>query len=325
MTERGGSNTASPRNQTSSLRVESKTAGPVGVRRGHSVPHPIPYQGSKRSLAPAILRYFPNEMTRFVEPFAGSAALSLAAAHAGVAQSFILNDAHEPLAALWRAIVDEPATLADQYEELWTRQIGNERQFFDVVRSEFNHAPRPGHFLYLLARCAKAAVRYNAAGEFNNSPDNRRKGARPAQMRARIEGAARLLGGRTTISGRHYRDVLAECGGADLIYMDPPYQGVSGRRDTRYALKFDHAEFCDALAALNRRDILYAVSYDGRTGDRVFGAPLPDSLDLQRLEIPAGRSASATLLGRTSETYESLYLSRALRLRLQATGHRLQK
>ena len=43
-----------------------------------AVPHPIPYQGSKRQLAGAILRYFPESTARMVEPFAGSAALSLA-------------------------------------------------------------------------------------------------------------------------------------------------------------------------------------------------------------------------------------------------------
>ena len=44
------------------------------------VPHPIPYQGSKRNLASAILDYFPEHVYTLVEPFAGSAAMTLAAA-----------------------------------------------------------------------------------------------------------------------------------------------------------------------------------------------------------------------------------------------------
>lgn len=62
------------------------------------VPHPIPYQGSKRNLAPVILSYFPHKFERLVEPFAGSAAISLATAYKGLASAFVLNDAHEPLA-----------------------------------------------------------------------------------------------------------------------------------------------------------------------------------------------------------------------------------
>jgi hypothetical protein len=40
----------------------------------------------------------------------------------------------------------------------------------------------------------KAAVRYNATGEFNQSPDNRRMGALPETMRAHIPGGSRLSG-----------------------------------------------------------------------------------------------------------------------------------
>jgi len=57
---------------------------------------------------------------------------------------------------------------------------------------------------------------------------------------------------------------------------------------------------------------MFAVSYDGRTGQKRFGTDLPESLGLVRLEIKAGRSSQATLLGRRDITYESLYLSPTL-------------
>lgn len=284
----------------------------IAVESRWPVPHPIPYQGSKRQLAPAILRYFPEQFDTLVEPFAGSAAISLAVAFKGLAKRFVINDAHEPLGALWDEIVERPAQLANDYRDLWHRQRGNERAFFDEVRAEFNQSHTPSTFFYLLARCVKAAIRYNGDGEFNNSPDNRRKGATPQTMRERIEGASALLRDRTTISARDYRAVLAECDERCVIYMDPPYQGVSGKRDNRYAPKVDHAEFCDALAALNKNGRMYVVSYDGRMGTKVYGEPLPKSLELLHLELHAGRSSQATLLGRESETYESLYVSPAL-------------
>ncbi len=280
--------------------------------RGVRVPHPIPYQGSKRHLARTILRYVPCRVKRLVEPFAGSAAVSLAAACRGIAGAFWLNDAHAPLIELWRSILDDPDDLCARYERLWREQAGRERAYYDRVRELFNRTRRPEHFLYLLCRCVKAAVRYNAAGEFNNSPDNRRKGARPQTMLARITEAARLLRGRAHLTALDYAQVLAACGPDDVIYMDPPYQGVCGARDTRYARKFDHGAFCDALAGLSRADRLYLVSYDGRTGDKRFGRALPAELRLRHVEVRAGRSSQATLLGRDRDTYESLYLSPAL-------------
>jgi DNA adenine methylase len=94
--------------------------------------------------------------------------------------------------------------------------------------------------------------------------------------------------------------------------MDPPYQGVCGSRDNRYAPKIDHGAFCDTLATLNTKCCMYIVSYDGRMGTKIYGEPLPKKLNLIHLEIQAGRSSQATLLGRNSETFESLYISPAL-------------
>jgi DNA adenine methylase len=273
------------------------------------IPHPIPYQGSKRGLAPTILGMMPRGEWRLVEPFAGSAAISLAAAYERRASTFWLNDAHAPLIALWNMILDEPQNLSRKYSRLWREQTGRERQYFDKVRARFNRDHQPADFFYLLARCVKAAIRYNAAGEFNNTPDNRRRGARPDEMRCRIMGASVLLAGRTTTTCTDYRAVLDDCCERDLVYMDPPYQGVSNKRDNRYAPRVVHDEFCECLGELNRRKIMYIVSYDGRTGEKRYGERLPASLGLEHLEICAGRSTQATLLGRDHLTYESLYLS----------------
>ena len=103
-----------------------------------------------------------------------------------VAGDLLINDLNKPLADLWRAMLNSPDKLARQYESLWRAQHSNRRRFYDEVRDEFNRTGRPGHLLYLLARCVKAAVRYNADGGFNQSPDNRRMGMLPATMRENI-------------------------------------------------------------------------------------------------------------------------------------------
>jgi DNA adenine methylase len=283
------------------------------------VPHPIPYQGSKRALASAILDFFPEPMGRLVEPFAGSAALTLAAASSDLASGFVINDLNEPLMNLWRAIIQSPERLACQYESLWKAQHAEgRRHYYDTVRAEFNQTGRPGHFLYLLARCVKASVRYNANGEFNQSPDNRRMGALPGTMREHIFGASHLLAGRTECLSQDYKEVLSAAAADDLIYMDPPYQGVCASRDPRYLKSVLFDEFVDELDGLNSRNLSYLVSYDGRTGDKTHGRRLPSRLGLRRVELEAVRSSQATLLGRAEMTVESLYLSPALVERLNS-------
>lgn len=276
-----------------------------------SIPHPIPYQGSKRNLAQSIIRYFPENTTRLIEPFAGSAAVTLAAAHYQKAETFYINDSNAPLMRLWQSIIQEPETIARGYAELWQAQLGQERAYYDQVREHFNHTQEPHHLLYLLARCVKSAVRYNAQGHFNQSPDNRRKGTQPQKMRGHLIDASMLLRNRIqTTDGKDYREVLEEAGPSDLVYMDPPYQGVCGKRDTRYmSSDLGHTEFVEALRYLNTRGVPYLVTYDGRTGDKTFGNELPEDLGLERIEVLAGRSSQATLLGRDDHTFESLYLS----------------
>ncbi len=280
------------------------------------VVQPFPYQGSKRNLASAILGYFAQGVATLFEPFAGSAAITLAAAAGNHAENFLINDLNEPLIELWRSIISTPRQLARQYESLWRGQQANRRRFYDKVRSEFNQTGKPDCLLYLLARCVKAAVRYNANGQFNQSPDNRRTGMLPATMRENILAASALLRGRTECSSLDYKELVARAKTHDLIYLDPPYQGVCGERDPRYlkAVLFD--EFAQVLETLNARDISYLVSYDGRTGDKIHGRQLPKHLNLHLVELRAGRSSQATLLGRNEVTVESLYLSPALTDRL---------
>ncbi len=57
---------------------------------------------------------------------------------------------------------------------------------------------------------------------------------------------------------------------------------------------------------------MFAISYDGKRGNKTFGKELPEELGLEKIEIKVGRSSQATLLGRQEITVESLYLSSSL-------------
>ncbi len=144
-------------------------------------------------------------------------------------------------------------------------------------------------------------------------------------MSEHIIGASQLLSGKTEIVYGDYRSVLENVKPSDIVYMDPPYQGVCGNRDPRYigGLSFD--EFTEALHILNKKGIFYILSYDGRTGPKTYGKPMPCHLHLTRIEMDAGRSSQATLLGRDSRTYESIYLSPALSQEIEPTRIALLK
>lgn len=289
---------------------------PAGV----NTPHPFPYQGSKRAIAKYILPYLPADTERLIEPFCGAGAVSIAAAAHGLADRFVLNDLNKPLADLWVEILQRPTALCDEYESHWYRQQHDTKSYFFKIRDEFNKTHQPQQLLYLLARIVKGSVRYSSDGNFNQSPDNRRFGMKPHAMRENIQSVSALLKSRTNILAIDFRDVVEMATTSDLVYMDPPYQGTSFTRDHRYLNGLSYDDFADALADMNKRRISYIVSYDGAMGGKSYGKRLPNNLCLQHLEIKAGRSSQATLLGRTAETVESLYLSPALVARLSHRG-----
>ena len=223
-------------------------------------------------------------------------------------------------------IINEPDRIASDYEYLWHQQLGREREFYDEVRVQFNATYRPDLLLYLLARCVKASVRYNGAGDFNQSPDNRRKGRRPQSMKENILAVSRLLKGRTRITNYDFPATIEELNPAsDLVYMDPPYQGTSSGRDSRYCSGVALPVLVEFLESLNSRNVMYALSYDGQKGARTYGIMLPEELGLTHVLIEAGRSTQSTLLGRQDITRESLYLSSALIERVDSIPEKLKR
>jgi len=148
-----------------------------------SIPHPFPYQGSKRNIAKYILPHFPSDVKCLVEPFCGAGAISIAASAYSLSKSILLNDINRPLMDLWAEILERPNQLVDKYEALWLEQQSDRKIYFYRIREEFNKTHQPHHLLYLLARIVKGSIRYSSDGKFNQSPDNRRLGMKPITMK----------------------------------------------------------------------------------------------------------------------------------------------
>jgi DNA adenine methylase len=208
-------------------------------------------------------------------------------------------------------MLSDPERLASGYERLWRSQLDDPRQAYECVRNEFNRTGDPVLFLYLVARCVKGSVRFNREGDFNQGPDNRRLGMRPDVMGREIAGAHRLLRGRADVRAADFRETLADVTGEDVVYMDPPYEGISEGRDRRYFKGISRQELVVELERLNARGVPFLLSYDGSCGDRSYGGELPGELGLVKVALVAGRSTQSTLAGRAEITVESLYMSPA--------------
>lgn len=238
--------------------------------------------------------------------------MTIWAASQGVANRYIISDALLPITELWSAIIEQPSETSARYRSVWEGQSAAGVGYFNEVRSRYNDHRDPVDLLYLICRCVKNAVRFNKAGRFTQSHDKRRLGMRPEKMEVAIAETSRLLRGKTEVRAGDWLQTTSDAGQNDFIYMDPPYLGTTIGRDKRYAEQLELDRLTVGLADLLARRIRFAVSYDGMTGEKTYGPPLPTELGLTRLLLHAGKSSQSTLSGRSEETIESLYLSPGL-------------
>lgn len=244
------------------------------------------------------------------------AAITVAVAAENRAEKYFINDLNKQIVGLLQCAIETPDELVFRYSDIWSEQFtypDGHLEHFYRTRNRYNAGEQsPEIILYLLARCVKGAVRYGRNGNFNQSPDKRRNGTSPHNVSYNVHRISRLLKNRVEFSAVDYKEVFEKVEQGDLVYMDPPYQGVSNTRDNRYLSGVEFDDFVNALETLNRKGVDYIVSYDGTCGGKSYGNDLPEHLQCEKIMLNAGLSSQATLLGKRDTTYEALYLSSGL-------------
>jgi len=199
-----------------------------------SPPHPIPYQGSKRKLAPKICKLFPKNIDTLIEPFCGSAAITLFSAQHNLAKRFLISDKQPELVELLFQIINKPDIIIREYTRIWNGYIDGDTEYFNKIRDKFNIFRDPADLLYLIVRCVKNAIRFNSSGNFTQSADKRRRGTNPKKITESIHRTSLLLKNKTKIMCNDFQNIIKMADNNDFIYMDPPYYGTSLGKDKRY-------------------------------------------------------------------------------------------
>lgn len=269
-------------------------------RNVQNIPSLIKWTGSKRSQALAIASHIP-EHNRYFEPFVGSGAvLYLVSAPGSVA-----GDIYEPLIQLWQLVKSKPKALIENYRKDWQLLQQRLPEYFYEVRIRFNASKNPLDLNFLLRTCVNGIVRFNDAGEFNNSFHLSRPGMHPDRFESVVKLWNEAVKGVQFVC-QDYADTLREAHHGDFAYLDPPYLG----NKQRYTKNIDSERFYSVLEDMNRRNVKWALSFDGRRGGRDLSQPIPKDLFKRRLLIPSGNSpVSKVLNGPVEMVEESLYLN----------------
>lgn len=261
----------------------------------------IKWSGSKRSQSEMIKSFMPSDYGVYFEPFLGGGSM-LYAVQPSVA---VCGDICEPLISLWNLIKSKPLVLADSYRERWETLQSKGHLFYYRIRDRFNAFHAPEDLLFLSRTCVNGLIRFNSRGDFNNSLHHTRKGINPEQLEKIIKDWSGHIQC-ASFRACSYLELANEMRKGDVAYLDPPYFHTRGR----YYGTIDFQEFAGFLELLNRKGVMYLLSYDGRRGERDYEVNLPKSLYKRKMLIPSGNSSFGKVInGKVEEVEESLYLN----------------
>lgn len=222
------------------------------------------WAGSKRKLVPALAQYWNGHATRYIEPFAGSAALYFALAP----KKALLADINKELIQTYAALRDqcedviqllEPLPASSKETYLALRQLQPEALTLPQVAARF---------IYLNRHCFNGLYRTNTDGRFNVPFSAVKTGKIPSPDELRA--CATLLSG-TVLRHYSFQKTLSLARQGDFVYLDPPYLDSTRRVFREYdadCFGVRHLESLrEALVDLDHREIRFVLSFtDSKEG-----------------------------------------------------------
>lgn len=215
------------------------------------------WAGSKRQHVPFLRALWSASYSRYVEPFAGSAALFFAIRPPRA----LLSDLNGELVQAFKAVAAEPGAV---WRALTRLDPG--RSNYYVVRSrrpqDLRPAERAARFIYLNRFCFNGLFRTNRSGDFNvpyGAPKTKN-----VPTLEQLKACSALLR-RASIVQADFRKTLERVGKGDFVYLDPPYAVSNRRVFVEYGRSVftskDLDELSKMLADISDRGATFVVSY----------------------------------------------------------------
>jgi DNA adenine methylase len=216
----------------------------------------LKWAGGKQALADRLIRYFPENVSRYYEPFIGGGSVLLTLQP----RKAVIGDLNDWLLDTYVAIRDNHREVAKYLDNMVNTKEEYER-LRAISPATLDPFQRAAHLIYLNKTCFRGLFRVNQKGQFNvpyGAYDRRYYD--PENLGA-VASCLRDVDIRYSDFELCLHDVTAD----DFVYLDPPYYKQGGFSDfDRYTKwKFrenDHVRLAAVCQELDERDIRWAVS-----------------------------------------------------------------
>jgi DNA adenine methylase len=215
------------------------------------------WAGSKRKLLPRLRAYWQPHHKRYIEPFAGSAALFFEINP----QKALLGDINADLVDMYHCVCRHPLAI---HRALTRLRVGKRAYYQIRSQDPASLCPvaRAARFIYLNRYCFNGLYRTNEQGAFNVPHSGSRTGCLPSL--SELRGVAKTLK-RAKIIHADFQTTVGLVRPGDFVYLDPPF-AVSNRRVFRqygpssFGLD-DLQRLAEALVEIDSRNATFLVSY----------------------------------------------------------------
>ena len=201
----------------------------------------IKYRGGKSKEINNFIEFIPNQYDRYIEPFAGGAALFFYLAP----NAALINDINSRLVNFYSAVRDNFDSLKAELTRLELTYCSNQMEYEQIkMKDKSRHVENKNEALYYLLRdmyngilekkyldatlyyfinktSYSGMLRFNSKGEFN-VPFGRYKNFNTQLV---SEEHSELLK-RTEITNEDYSEIFNRCTVNDFVFLDPPYDCI---------------------------------------------------------------------------------------------------
>jgi len=242
--------------------------------------------GNKQRFASEIVSWFPRRFDRYFEPFLGSgAALATLSPSNGLG-----SDAFRPLVEIWQALVHDPETVKNWYQERWNRLLGAEKTaVYEEIKAHYNSQPNGADLLFLCRTCYGGVVRFRQSDGYMSTPCGVHQPISPMAFNMRVDRWYERVR-HCTFEVLDYRQAMNMAQKGDLVYCDPPYH--HSQSILYGAQTFDLRELFETISRCKRREVFVALSIDGtkKSGNLSCDLPVPAGLFDREVYVNCGKS-----------------------------------
>ncbi|BBH51769.1 DNA adenine methylase [Fluviispira sanaruensis] len=181
----------------------------------------LKWAGGKTNLLPHLIKIFPKNFDRYIEPFIGGGAVFLSLKKG---TSAIINDYNEEIFNLYIGVRENPAEIAkylDKFSSLYSEE------FYYKLRKEIpeNRYEKMARTIFLNKTGFNGLYRQNSKGEFN-VPFGKRTFCPSLYESDNLFKVSERLN-YAQILNEDFEMIIEQSGRGDFVYCDPPYEPLS--------------------------------------------------------------------------------------------------